>query len=519
MGNSNSRFQPGPAPGYAQNLLYQQPGEYGAQDGGLFGLGRRKSARDGYGGYAGYPQATMPRPIYSNGYVAQYPQVMGAYPQAIYPQMQAQAMQGMQYYVPQQPMVMPQMQPQVVMPQMQAQMQPGMQMPQPQVQMQQAQQQQQQPVIIPQMIPQQQTQQMPQQQQPGAFPQPHYPNGYTAAPENSNPNPNADRQNSPMPTPLPPAPADAFGPPGPRPLTPIANPLPSPPKDVYELEPYKSMLSRDLTGTWTPPPRAPGPEFSGTSDESGSEGRPRRKKKKKGFFGSLRRKDKDKRGGLFRGWTGRERADEGMPSMAALMDGPIPPVIPAPTPGPSNAMPMPQMFTPNGQAQLSPNPNGGSSGTPSPAQPIRFNIHTELAGFLPHSEHRVLFNGALYPSAFHLFEALKFLKNGREDVAERIRTCENPAEVHPLSESLKEFARQGFERELVGYMEEALYAKFTQHPELRELLLSTGVADLIYAEASDPVWGEGPLGQGMNHLGRALMALRERLRQEMGAAS
>ncbi|KZT29462.1 hypothetical protein NEOLEDRAFT_1056782 [Neolentinus lepideus HHB14362 ss-1] len=136
-------------------------------------------------------------------------------------------------------------------------------------------------------------------------------------------------------------------------------------------------------------------------------------------------------------------------------------------------------------------------------------------GFLPHSPHTVLYGGELYPSAFHLFEALKFLRNGRHDIAAQIRTTENPADVHPLSERMKEFAKAGFERELMEYMDEALYAKFTQHPQLRELLLNTGVADLIYAEATDPVWGEGRLGQGMNHLGIALRRLRERLRAEM----
>jgi predicted NAD-dependent protein-ADP-ribosyltransferase YbiA (DUF1768 family) len=61
-------------------------------------------------------------------------------------------------------------------------------------------------------------------------------------------------------------------------------------------------------------------------------------------------------------------------------------------------------------------------------------------------------------------------------------------------------------------MEEVLYLKFKQHPDLRSLLMGTGVADLIYAEANDTFWGEGALGQGANELGKALMRVRVRLR-------
>ena len=64
-------------------------------------------------------------------------------------------------------------------------------------------------------------------------------------------------------------------------------------------------------------------------------------------------------------------------------------------------------------------------------------------------------------------------------------------------------------------MEDVLYRKFIQHPEIRGLLLSTGLSELIYAEPADPLWGEGPSGQGSNELGQALMRVRERLQHEL----
>ena len=63
-------------------------------------------------------------------------------------------------------------------------------------------------------------------------------------------------------------------------------------------------------------------------------------------------------------------------------------------------------------------------------------------------------------------------------------------------------------------MEDVIYLKFKQHPELRSLLMNTGKADLIYAETTDSFWGEGPLGQGANELGKSLVRVREKLRAE-----
>ena len=63
-------------------------------------------------------------------------------------------------------------------------------------------------------------------------------------------------------------------------------------------------------------------------------------------------------------------------------------------------------------------------------------------------------------------------------------------------------------------MEEALYLKFRQHPELRSLLMGTGNAELVYAETKDSFWGEGRSGEGKNELGKALVRVRDKLRAE-----
>ena len=62
-------------------------------------------------------------------------------------------------------------------------------------------------------------------------------------------------------------------------------------------------------------------------------------------------------------------------------------------------------------------------------------------------------------------------------------------------------------------MDNVLYHKFMQHPHLMDLLLRTGVAELIYEDIDD-FWGLGRRGDGANELGKALVRLRERMKEE-----
>ena len=65
----------------------------------------------------------------------------------------------------------------------------------------------------------------------------------------------------------------------------------------------------------------------------------------------------------------------------------------------------------------------------------------------------------------------------------------------------------------VVQLEEVLYHKMMQHPDLRSLLMQTGRADIVFSDP-DTRMGDGQIGQGLNMLGNALMNVRERLRAE-----
>lgn len=61
-----------------------------------------------------------------------------------------------------------------------------------------------------------------------------------------------------------------------------------------------------------------------------------------------------------------------------------------------------------------------------------------------------------------------------------------------------------------------LIAKYTQHADLKALLLGTGNEELVentQKKGVDPYWGNGPNGDGLNKLGRMLMLVRAVLRR------
>lgn len=63
-------------------------------------------------------------------------------------------------------------------------------------------------------------------------------------------------------------------------------------------------------------------------------------------------------------------------------------------------------------------------------------------------------------------------------------------------------------------MKKAVLAKFSQHEDLRVLLLSTNESKIVEHTEHDRYWGDGGDGRGRNMLGRILMEVRNELRKD-----
>jgi ribA/ribD-fused uncharacterized protein len=114
-----------------------------------------------------------------------------------------------------------------------------------------------------------------------------------------------------------------------------------------------------------------------------------------------------------------------------------------------------------------------------------------------------------WPTSEHYFQAQKF--EGTPD-AEAIRRASGPMEAARMGRQRHRPLRKDWESVKVQVMRAALRAKFTQHPELQELLVATHPSKLVEHTPHDAYWGDGGDGKGQNWLGRLLMELREELR-------
>jgi len=125
----------------------------------------------------------------------------------------------------------------------------------------------------------------------------------------------------------------------------------------------------------------------------------------------------------------------------------------------------------------------------------------------------IWFEDREFPTAEHAYQAGKPVK---EAVREWILSAPSPALVAMAAHGLYTWdIVPNWSRIKLARMREVLLAKFSQHEDLRKLLLSTGNARLIEAGRTDnPVnreWGEVN-GKGLNKLGILLMEVREELR-------
>lgn len=119
-------------------------------------------------------------------------------------------------------------------------------------------------------------------------------------------------------------------------------------------------------------------------------------------------------------------------------------------------------------------------------------------------------DGQTWPTTEAYFQAQRF-RDGH--LRERIRTAKSPMIAANIGRGHREETRPDWTLIRDEVMLRAVRAKFTQHSELRELLLSTGDEELIEHTPHDDYWGDGGDGSGKNLLGKTLMTVRDELRK------
>jgi ribA/ribD-fused uncharacterized protein len=127
-----------------------------------------------------------------------------------------------------------------------------------------------------------------------------------------------------------------------------------------------------------------------------------------------------------------------------------------------------------------------------------------------------------YPSAEHWMMAGKARLFGDEEGLAAVLRAESPDAAKAAGRKVCGFDEERWAAARYDLVVAGNLAKFGQHPDLRDFLLSTGEKVLVEASPYDRIWGIGMAAtnadaarpsawRGLNLLGFALMEVRERL--------
>ena len=142
---------------------------------------------------------------------------------------------------------------------------------------------------------------------------------------------------------------------------------------------------------------------------------------------------------------------------------------------------------------------------------VRFyRVNDEFGEFSNFAPYPIVIDGERWATSEHYFQAQKFLDDAYR---RRIQVAKSPMIAARLGRSRSQPLRRDWESVKLDVMLTAVRAKFTQHEDLRALLVSTGAATIVEHTKNDSYWGDGGDGSGSNMLGHILMRVREELRE------
>ena len=129
--------------------------------------------------------------------------------------------------------------------------------------------------------------------------------------------------------------------------------------------------------------------------------------------------------------------------------------------------------------------------------------------------------GQKYNSVEQYMMYQKAMLFGDEEIADKIMQTYSMGEIKALGRKVRNYDDKKWGEVRYDVVLEALRAKFTQHEDLKEILLRTGSSEIVEASPYDRIWGIGTAKReeiidkrkwkGQNLLGKALMQVREEL--------
>ncbi len=129
------------------------------------------------------------------------------------------------------------------------------------------------------------------------------------------------------------------------------------------------------------------------------------------------------------------------------------------------------------------------------------------------SPHWVDLQGDRWPTSEHFYQAQKFVGSPDETLISHIRRAATPEKAAALGRDPHHRVREDWDQAKQAVMYQVVRDKFQRHRDIQAVLLGTGEEWLIEDSPTDYYWGCGATGDGQNHLGRILMAVRGELKR------
>jgi len=141
-------------------------------------------------------------------------------------------------------------------------------------------------------------------------------------------------------------------------------------------------------------------------------------------------------------------------------------------------------------------------------QILFYDTNRAYGCFSNFSRHAIAVDGVVWPTSEHFFQAAKFTAPVDIDAVLRAPT---PFAAAQIGRERQRSFRGDWDAVRDAVMLQVLQAKFSQHADLQEILISTADAHLVEHTQNDRYWGDGGDGTGRNMLGQLLEQVRSAL--------
>ncbi len=129
-----------------------------------------------------------------------------------------------------------------------------------------------------------------------------------------------------------------------------------------------------------------------------------------------------------------------------------------------------------------------------------------------YSNHGFSKNGIYYKTAEHYYQSEKF---DDDCIKKRIIEAKTPKEASTIGRDRSLKRKKDFRDIKLGVMYEGVLEKFRQNSDIRSKLIETRNEKIKEMTVKENFWGVGPKLDGLNHIGKILEVVREKVKEEL----